>query len=364
MRHVLSLLLLTIAALALGCASSSSHWRTADDSSWITPADTARLGYRAAWPASLHVKSRQHLVDAAILGDAVVTIEAPDRVISAVSLRDGALRWRTAVGTAAQSLVGLTMVNGRVAANTQTQLYLLDADSGEVKTIQNLARPVNTRPVPFNNLLIFGAIDGVVMAHNTESGLPVWEYQLANQIAFSPVLAGNSVFAADLSGTYAMLTAGKGELIWRGRTFGAIAAAAADSNAVYVPSADQAMYALLRTTGRDRWQPFRSDRALIDPPHVLDNTIYLPIPDTALIAVDAVSGQVLWKLPRNVWAVDLRGHTLLLRTPQSLLTAAPATGTIHQEVNISDLAFVLPTREGALILISNAGRLLRLDPLP
>jgi outer membrane protein assembly factor BamB len=354
-------LLLVAAMVAGGCKSNTVKEPTL----LIESVDARRLGYGIAWATKLGTPGSETLASVVVLGDSIFAVEHPSNLITAVALRDGSIRWRQKFIPESERLFEPVRFGDKLFINSETHAYLIDIPSGKLDEMQKLESVVSDKPALVENYAIFGGVTGRVFAHDIVTGYAKWAYQLAGGIVVTPVAAENHVLVVDSRGTYALLTATSGDLMWRGRTFGANNARPILSNlGVFVPSTDHNLYALNRSTGRDKpgkW-PYRATQPLTEAPTLLGNAIYLPVPREGLVAVDAINGATLWSLPGNARPVLQREQQLLLKQPKSLLMVEAATGKTLFEAAVPRLHRVLTSDDGSLILVTREGRLVRLTP--
>jgi len=95
-----------------------------------------------------------------------------------------------------------------------------------------------------NGLVIAGSDDGGLHAIDLATGQPKWLFPTGSPVLSSPVIVGNTVFAASGLNLYAIdLTNGAG--IWRFSTTDTIEASAAIANGqIYIGSRDGFLYAI------------------------------------------------------------------------------------------------------------------------
>ena len=363
----LGLLLLVLVGLS-GCNSSPAQAGAngkGPNALLIGPKGAADLGYTLNWATDLAMPASQHITDVRRLGDLIVLVEQPRNIVWAIAVRDGASEWERAIGDNDHSLYRASRYQDRVFVNSSATLYGMNASSGAIASTSQLEHTVSTGGTPSRNFLIFGAVDGRVFAHGYNTGFSEWAYQLANQIVVPPLARENRVFVADSRGVYAMLRADNGQLLWRNHVWGPITAQPAmDGNTVYVASQDQALYALAQSTGDDRWV-YRTEVPLEDPPHVIGQSVLQPVGDSRMVAINKNNGEMRWELDHHARAVRQDGDHLLLFTETHLETVNPDTGEVLRRVETAaPLQAVLEGPNGSLILVSQKGRMLRLNRRP
>lgn len=356
-----ALLVLSLIVL-IGCATGGDGLPRR--SGLLMEPDQARqVGYVLNWATDLEVPGDHQLVAARVLGDLLVTVEIPGNLVTAVSMRDGSVRWRRVIGDQTKRLYAPARHGDQVLVNTDTRLYLLRASDGNTQDVQDLDGVVAMGPVVVDDLAVYGSIDGTVFAHDVLTEFSQWEYLLTARIVTQPVAMDGDIFVADSRGTYVMLDA-DGDAAWRGHTFGPVTAAPAmDEAAVYVASEDRSLYALNRNNGSDRWPaPFRADQALTQAPMAFGLVVLQPLPGGGVVALDSVDGAERWRLDTPALPIGRSGDDAILAATQSLLRVDLATGNVKAQGRTLRLSTVLEGPDGSLVLVSPGGRLLRMNP--
>lgn len=350
------------ALLLLIVAGCGDYARRYDRGLLIHPQDAATLGYAVNWATGLDVPRHSKLASATVLGDMLVTVESPTNMVTAVSLRDGSVLWRRVIGETTQQVYPPVRDEQYVYFNNDTNFYTVNAITGVLVSTSRLANVVETGPVMVGHFAIFGAANGIVFAHDVETGYAKWSYKLTAGIVVSPLQLQQFVLAADSQGVYAGLDALSGELRYRGRAFGPITAKpAANRGSVFIASQDQSLYAINAFTGSDQWV-YRSTGPLTGDPVALGPNVYLPGPDGGLIVLNATDKTELWETNVNAKAITDRDNRVLLMVPEGLQWADEADGRVITDVPTQPLRYVLNDGAGGLLLISDGGRIHRLVP--
>ena len=331
----------------------------------IEPGPAAELGYRISWSRDLNLPGDQSLASATVVGDLLITVERPDNFITARSVRDGQLKWKIKLGGPLEEFYAPNRDGDRVFINSQTRMYTLRANSGEVTSVANLDVAVNAPPVydPSTNFAIFGGANGLIFAHSVENNFAHWRYKLPGQITSPPVRTDLDVFVVDGMGNYVMLETSTGRIQWRNRTLGSVVAAPAlQGNEVLIASRDRKLYALNRTSGQDAWLYLGAERPLTASPVALGRIIVLPLPpDGGIVAIRALDGEELWRSDVNAKPIIERDRDLLLYTSRAMHLLDLEDGEVLIEAPTLPLQQVIPGPNDSLILLSPEGRMLRLS---
>lgn len=356
-------LLILMVTVAVGCKGQSP---TQAQLLLIDPLDAQTFGYSIKWAGDIEVPRGRIIKYLVVLDDLIISVEAPTNLVTAISLRDGSLKWRQLVGNRYDLLFEPFLYKDTVVINSNNDIYRLDRESGKMRRIDRLRYVVNNAPAVVGDYAIYGSTTGLVFAQDLISGQVRWSYQLSDGIHVRPVSSAEQyVFAADAGGIYAMFDAGSGELLWRGRAFAGVRAQPVISQlSVLIPSEDHSLYALNKTDERDQWI-HRETVPLTEDPTLISNTLYLPVPNQGVAAIDVIrGGRVLWRLEEDYKPIMQRDEVLFMHDRRGVVLVDHETGTIRRRIDTERLRFVrnVPDEDG-LILVSPRGRVVRIDPL-
>jgi outer membrane protein assembly factor BamB len=355
------LLMLSVASgcVATGGRSSSTDYRRLG--MLIEPLDAQAVNYTINWSRTLSIARSQRIAAIELFDDMLVIVERPGCMVAAVSASNGDVLWEVKVATR-ERLFGAIRQGDKILVNSETRLFILNARTGQTIKTLDLPEVVGASGVLVDEHIIFGAMSGRVFAMNINSGVTRWAYKLIGRIMTPPVVAGFEVFVADANGVYAMLSAQDGELLWRGKTFGPITAApATDRLSLFIACEDQSFYGLIRATGQEKCK-LPLDRPLTLPPRVLGLTVYLPVPQGGMMAINSIKGDVKWHIDQEVQPIIEQDDRLLCAAERSLLWVDSQTGSVIASAPTQRLKTVIAGPDGSLLLISPRGRMLRLNP--
>ncbi|MEO0514012.1 MAG: PQQ-binding-like beta-propeller repeat protein [Planctomycetota bacterium] len=331
----------------------------------VEPGYAQQFGYSHRWARSVELAKGQSVTAVKILDDLLVTVEAPDNVVTALNLRDGSLVWKVVIGDKSEQFHG-PMGDGRyVYVNSTRRLFKLLRRNGEIVDVYDLPLPVSMTPILVDEIAVFGSINGKLYGFDVDNGFRKWTYALKSRITSSPVLDGETIFAADDDGNYVMLAAKSGQLRWRGAAYGPITAdPVLNRFDVVVASEDQSLYSLQANTGSENWPAYRSEVPLTQTPAVIDEVIYLVEPDRGLTAINAKTGQAIWKTKKTFQPVASSQGGVIARSEKALNKIDPATGEVLQTVPTRDIQLMLNGPAGSLIVVTPKGEIMRIDPQP
>lgn len=333
----------------------------------IEPNPAAEIGYRIGWASPIELFRGQRITSVTALGDIVVVVEDPKNVVTALRADNGRLLWKVNLGSELEELYAPSRDGDEVYIHSGARFFTLSAGKGEVLAVAKLETTVGSAAVyaPENRLAIMSGSNGLVFAHSVDSNFTRWRYTLANRISNSSILAGQDVFVVDTGGTYAMLETQSGRPLWRNHTLGPVTTApAVQGSEVIVASRDGKLYALNRTTGRDTWTYLDAEQPLSASPVALGRLIIQPLlPNKGMIAVDAITGEEVWRADVTATPVIIRQKDMLLSTDNSLIALDLGDGEVRTEAQTLPIMSVIPVGDdGSVILVSAEGRLLRLTP--
>jgi outer membrane protein assembly factor BamB len=150
--------------------------------------------------------------------------------------------------------------NNVLYISTARGLYVLDADTGNVKWRFDTELPLGNSPTVQDGIVYVGGYDRKIHALNATNGVHLWAYSGA-QAGYStnPLVINGLVIAGNRDGNMyaigAQGTAKQGQLVWKYKTGGPIDLSAAYKNGVvYFASNDNYAYALDAATGALRWK--------------------------------------------------------------------------------------------------------------
>ena len=257
------------------------------------------------WPMKGH--------DLARTGHTDESIEPPFRLL-----------WKVETGGAVTSSPAVS--NGIVyVGSSDSNLYVIDASTGEVRWTYETDAPVRSSPSVSNGIVYFGSDDKKVYALDADTGKELWSYVAEGKVLSSPVTSGEHVYVGSNDGYVHALDARTGTQRWKYLTIGikrgertvssngrvgmrmvvvrGISSSPAVSNdTVYIGSDDGRIYALDATTGELRWTK-DTDGTELSSPAVVGEIVYISWSDMVgvyksggVTAFFTSTGGVAWKI--------------------------------------------------------------------
>lgn len=273
-----------------GAGSSVVSTFAVDHDAW------AKVGYRLDWVSRPFPRggARPRLVFSEVRGDAL-TLQDASGTVTLVEASTGATRWATDVAGPLTRFVGLMRdpaSETRVLVFSETEMFTLEAASGNLSGRDDLDKVVNTLPVVDGDVVMFGTSTGQVYAHRRSTQLGAWGFGMEGTVEADPVRLGQGAAFVNQSGEVAVLNA-SGNLLGRGRIFGGVSTnPVSDGERVYIAGMDQSLWAFTES-GALAWR-YRTPVALTVQPTVHEGVVYCEIPGSGLTAFDAAGGTVAW----------------------------------------------------------------------
>ncbi|MEQ8745800.1 PQQ-binding-like beta-propeller repeat protein [Pyruvatibacter sp.] len=369
------------ACLALfgGCASKNATSTSASDDA-ATGGDVATasgdqssydryrdLGYRLDWKSYIVVGRGNTVTHFRAFDDALLAQDSGN-VLSFLATDTGAVRWSTDLAGDLTRFVGLGRYRERVVSASQSELFLLDPKTGDLRDRQKYSSIVNTRPVVNSNgIAIFGTPTGRVAAHNVLAGYGMWAYGVSGAVTASPVLIQDDlVGVVSDKGDVIFIDVRSGSARGGAKIYGGV-----DNNPVtdgrylYIASRDQSIWCF-DSYGRDalQWR-IRTQAPITGQPVLHDGRLFVAIPGEGFTAVDTRSGLRDWVAP------DVDGDLLAVHDDNLVVwNGKVATildgrrGSVVDRIELGHLAFLTTDKlvDGALYAVQPDGAIARYVP--
>ncbi|WP_420432879.1 PQQ-binding-like beta-propeller repeat protein [Hyphobacterium sp.] len=189
------------------------------------------------------------------------------RFLAALDATNGAEIWRTSALTPFHSAP--TAVNGNVFVSTDdNELYAIDQDNGEIIwNHQGIAEPARLITAPsaavYGETIVAPYASGELTALRLQNGNPIWNDALTrqggltpisaiNDVAGSPVIVDDHVYAMNHSGILAAFDLRTGERIWT-QPAGGLHAPWVAGDFLFIVTTDGEVVCIQRDDGTIRW---------------------------------------------------------------------------------------------------------------
>ena len=286
----------------------------------------------------------------------------------------------------ASGWASLTADDETAYVSFNTQVYAVDLANGTQRwafpaepdsKISFYAAPALTE----NGNLIVGGYNNILYRINTQSGLgsPFFDGAEGRYIE-APLVTSDLVLAPSADHTLYALDL-DGNLVWKYKTEEPLWAQPATDpacNCVYLASMDHKVYAFELESGRLIWSSPDLGGAIVSTPAVsADQIVYVGTFANQMIALEAVSGNELWRFNANdwVWASpviredtlyfgDISGTFFALdRHSGDLLWQIQPDGAIVGTPLVTEDAIYFTTEDGSLVSVTPDGAIRWNQPL-
>jgi outer membrane protein assembly factor BamB len=376
-RPALAALTLALAGALLSACASQGGAKGSGSSASATPAPKpgatgdryeamASLGYKPQWNA-FAVVPRGNKISFFDAYDDILVAHETGNSITVMESSTGAARWSLDLAESLVKFVGniRDSRNGNIIASSQGELFLLDARTGVINDRQKMSVIVNTPPVQFGSMLVYGCPNGEAQGHNLTSGYRQWGNKLSGSIEADPVRLGNTVAVVSQRGDVAILDPITGSSFGRARIFGALRNnPVATDTTLFIAGVDQSVWAFGPSAGSPLWRA-RTEHELTGQPAYFNNAVFVPIPVEGLTAFSADSGDRLWSNGEiNGEVIAARAGRLIVQIKDGAMLVDPISGEILETVTLRGLSMIVTDQfaDGNLYLVEPGGRIQKFSP--
>ena len=285
---------------------------------------------------------------------------------------------------------GLAWDAGRLYAHSGGMFIVaLDAASGEEIWRQTALTPMHSSPTISEGRVFVTTDDNELIALDAQTGDVLWTHRSISETARlitspSPAVLGEVIIAPFTSGEIVALRVQNGTVLWSDsltRTGGLTPLSSINDiaaspiilgDSVYAMSHSGIMAAFDLRTGERRWTLPASG---LHAPYVAGDYLFIVTTDGQVAAIDRNAGEVRWitqlaafknerrRRDRISWAGPvLAGDRLVLASSEGeLVILDPATGDQIGERDLNDPVFIAPViAEETLVVLTDDGRLIAL----
>lgn len=317
--------------------TSNAYAPNVDHDAW------SKLGYRLDWQGFPFVASsnRAHVTRIVPLED-VVMVQESSSAVALLEANTGAKRWAVTLANPITKFTGITrdpQDSTRILVSSESELFGLAAQSGNLVIRENYEKVVNTAPAMLGVLAVYGTSSGEVQAHLVGRAVKAWGFALQGSIDANPVRMGDSVGAVSQAGEVVFLTNG-GAVLGRNKIFQGLANnPVANDSTMYVAGLDQSVWAF-DVSGALAWR-YRTSTPLRDQPTLNGDTLYIHVPGQGLTALNALDGRVRW-ISKSVGGsvVAVRNKQLIAWDGTTAFTIDPDRGDVYDKVELRDMKLI------------------------
>jgi outer membrane protein assembly factor BamB len=232
----------------------------------------------------------------AVVSDGVAYIGNNHGTVYALSMRNGAVRWRHEVRGGKMAASPAVVGDDVVVHGMDGVVRVLDRHTGRVRFAVRIGSPIESSPVVRDRIDYFGAWNGNVYALDLRTRRFRWVYHGGYKITSSAALANRTLYIGDYGGRLLALAPGSGRRRWSGAVNGRIyGTPAVWGRRVFVPSSDGGSMTAFTTGGRFVWR-VHPGSYVYSSPAVWAGRVFFGSYNGLLYCVSAWSGRVGWSV--------------------------------------------------------------------
>jgi len=211
------------------------------------------------------------------------------------------LRWQRTLG-GDNVPAGLAASRSTLLVTTHRgQVFALDLQTGLALWQGQIAKSITGAPAVAGGLILFGGDDNALHALQASDGKPAWKFEDAKgQIFAGPAVGGDTAYFGSADGNLYAVSLQDGNLRWKYTTGGPIhASPVVREGMVYFGSVDKHLYAVDARKGTLRWQfPPEGAEEMLDAveytPAVAGERIYFGANNGRIYALNRANGRLVW----------------------------------------------------------------------
>lgn len=222
-----------------------------------------------------------------------------------------------------------------VFGNQQGIVTALSLNNGKQKWTFKTAGSIYSSAATQNNKIVFGSADGYVYCIN-ENGKEIWKLKTRAAVLGCPAIENNIVYIGGSDHNFRAIDIETGKELWK---FDGLDGPVVSTPVIYKDNVifgawDTYLYSVNKKTGGLNWKwsngsSVRNYSPAACIPVIKDDVVYVVAPDRYLSAIDAISGQTLWRTNestvRESMGVSEDGRSIYGKTMNDTL-AVFATG--------------------------------------
>jgi outer membrane protein assembly factor BamB len=354
------------------------------------PSDDSKIqtlpvqSFKRDWGANLELKNDS--VSRVFLREDLVIAYTKKNMAYVINRGSGVMRFTAQITDSAIPAFEPVVLKDRIVFPTDSTLELYKRDGRfERSYTPSSSLRTNAVGVPGGSRLFFGVdarSTGRLVAIETLPGdyKPVNEkWELMDDhgapISSAPAVTGGIVYVAFDDGEVYAVNQENRQPIWATstgqtfKTYGAVKAdLRADDSGIYIPSTDFKLYCLDKTQGRVKWE-YYAGAPLRESPEVTATTVYVPVPDRGIVAIDKVNGtqvrQARWAVKDAVkFLAEDEKYAYLSRADHVILAVDKATGEQKFTSKRTDfVAFATNTRDSTIYAATKDGQVMAIVPV-
>ena len=173
-------------------------------------------------------------------------------------------------------------------------LRAIDKNTGLTVWVKDYARPFTSPLVLAPNRVYAGSADGTFYALNFTDGNVIWKVETQDIVRGRPLVTPTAVYFGGDDGTLRAVAPDKGQIIWKYQVSGKVVGQPAiDDRAIYFGAGDGYLYSL-DLNGKLKWRS-RTGAAIEASPVLVGDLVLIPSYDNFVYALSRSTGDRVWK---------------------------------------------------------------------
>jgi len=341
------------------------------------------LSFRIDW---VNQQTAKDLRLVTLSSDSLYAIDMYDHLVC-YNLQSGAWRWSSPVGNHIFRLLGINTneIARQVYVNSDATIYSFESDTGNLptrtanpnkgatdKAVQKLKWSANTPAIIADTTLLYGSRNGELVWHDCSIGFSSQTYSIANTMNTKPALSDGVVVATGGNGSLAAIDLKNARALWLIQLLDAVVAPPVIKyDTVYIAGTDQYLRAIDLYSGKPRWK-YLTTAELTDSSVIVDDALYQRIPGVGLTSFSAFPPDITGE---KRWVAKKVNGTVITTSPNNRLLCWDFEKRLLQEVDtkLGSITGTLPlptvkevladnSKNGNLILITDDNAIIKLIP--
>lgn len=240
-------------------------------------------------------RCEEQIVGSPVHHKGIIYVGALDNNLWAINAADGELRWKFDCDGAIRTTPAISVEDNLICFGAEDGIfYAVDLRTGKISwTIQTPA-PILSSPTVFSGHAFFGSDDGKLYAVRLQTGKVYWKVDAGSEVRSRPAVTNDRiVVGTEVGDTLGIDLAGN--VKWRHKSKRAVYSSPAISEGVaFFGSMDQFIYGVDIANGWAVWR-FRTQKPVAGSGTVVGNVLYMGSADGNLYALDVnQNGRELW----------------------------------------------------------------------
>lgn len=322
------------------------------------------LGYGWDWTGFPGFRSGEQVLFTNVYDD-IIVVQGSRASVAVIDASTGRTLWLDRLANPLTRFVGMAREGQTLYIVAESEVFIIDAKTGNWLDRQNLSEVVNTQPVLFEGNLLFGTAIGRVLSHRIDYGLTTWSYDVGSPIVADLVMLNGTIGAMSQSGKGLFVSATLATALGHPTTGPGFATdPVTDGQRMYVAGLDQSAYAFEVGADKHVWR-FRTEDPITTQPTVHNGVFYLSTESRGLTAIDPERGTALWSGPESGGEViATRNGSLVVYDGKQIKAVDPTNGDLISSFDAPGLNTLKAGEfdDGSLFGVTRSGAVIRFRP--